>query len=430
MGNTMSQTPFRERALQMLQNYLDTTVGLRPMFVLPRSETVDRLLCRWAFWGEEVSNALYAAMLDLHQNPADPQRNGRADHWALAAAARVHAQQGLGARLNAYMQLVWETSQLPTTTGDDSTVPAHVAPGARVRPRIDTSARLQSLVRSWSPGRAGLELDTGAALQLDAAGPLLSDVEPAKGLPYRQIRGRTYFEERLGAELRRADRDRVPLSVVVLEVLDVVEHERSAPIRGHDAEEAIRHQVRELVGGSLRAYDLLSQDPEGNLLLLLPGASAWACAAVVARVRQKLAPEDGACVRIAVGTATHPDDGSDPRALRERAAWAWELDRLRQLNGRLEMDSVPPWMVERIARQEPETTIWFQDLSPRMPVQVLRTAEGVRLKLALSFLRRGGPFRLDLERAGPHSGRVRGALLSKYRSADDCPVVYLDISTD
>lgn len=427
----MGETPFRERALQMLQNYLETTVGLRPMFVLPRSETVDRLLCRWAFWGEEVSNALYATLLDLHQDPADPQRAGRADEWTLAAAARVHAQRGLGARLNAYMQLVWESSQLPVTTGEDSTVPAHVAPGARARPRIDTSARLQSLVRSWSPGRDALELDTDAdALRLDAAGPLLSDNPPATELPQRLVRGRAYFEERLAAELRRADRDRVPLSVVVLEVLDMVEQARTAPIRGHDAEEAILHQVRELVSYSLRAYDLLSQDAEKHLLLLLPGASAWACAAVVARIRHKLAPEEGAYVRVAVGTATHPDDGSDPRALLERAAWAWELDRLRQLNGRLEIDSVPPWMVERIARQEPETTIWFQDLSPRMPVQVLRTAEGVRLKLALSFLRRGGSFRLDLERAAPHLGTVREALLSKYRAADDCPVVYLDISTD
>lgn len=64
-----------------------------------------------------------------------------------------------------------------------------------------------------------------------------------------------------------------------------------------------------------------------------------------------------------------------------------------------------------------------------MPVRVLQSDQGLRLKLPLAFLRKGTAFRLDLEHGKHCSGVLRTAELGRYRSTDDAPVVYLEITT-
>ena len=240
---------------------------------------------------------------------------------------------------------------------------------------------------------------TAQRLRLTAAGPLLCN---ATAVP--RVRDGDYFAERLQAELSRCTRHDQPLAVALVEEID------GAP-GAH-------------IGEGLRAYDVVCE-AQGRSLLILPGAGPAACAVVVARLRQRL---EGS--RVAVGTACFSADGSSAAELVAAADRSLERDRTRQLEGRVELDRIPPSMVEGLERDNQETTVWFRGLPKRLPVQVLRTQAGVRLKLPLSFLRSGREFRIDADAARPLAGVVREVMLSRYRALDDSPVVYLDVSPD
>lgn len=245
--------------------------------------------------------------------------------------------------------------------------------------------------RSGGPARARLELT--------ADGPLLGN---ATGEP--RVRSGGYFAERLQAELSRCERHDQRLAVALVEPID--------------------DTPRAYVGEGLRAYDVVCQ-AQGRSMLILPGADPAACAVIVARLRQRLG-----AARVAVGTACFPADGGSPAELVAESDRSLERDRARQLEGRVELDRIPPSMVEGLERESQETTIWFRGLPKRLPVQVLRTQAGTRLKLPLSFLRSGREFRIDAEAARPLAGVVREVMLSRYRALDDSPVVYLDVSHD
>jgi hypothetical protein len=215
----------------------------------------------------------------------------------------------------------------------------------------------------------------------------------------------------------------------MIQVLEIVEGDRCYPVSDQGLLLESLERVERPIRHGLRAYDILGRT-ESGFLMILPDADADACAAVVARLRQNLeSVDDGESrVRICVGASSCPDDGADHEALMACAREAIERDRQRLLDGTVEIDKVPVSMVERLAEREEETAIWFFEFPRRMIVQVLQTLDGVRLKMPLSFLRRGKLFRLDAKH-GPFAGMVKEALVSRYRSADDAPVVYLDVTT-
>lgn len=270
------------------------------------------------------------------------------------------------------------------------------------------------------------------------------DTVPYPGQPYRSettgvhdcdrepiaVHALARFEERLKAELNRAGRFHRSISLVMIQVLELVEGDRCLPVSDQGPFlESLLEQVEQPIRHGLRAYDILGRT-ESSLLMILPDTDADACAAVVARLRQHLESIDDGDSRvcICVGASSCPDEGTDRETLMACARTAIARDRQRLLDGTVEIDKVPVSMVERLPDREEETAIWFSEFPRRMMVQVLQTLEGVRLKMPLSFLRRGRVFRLDAKH-GPYAGVVKEALVSRYRSADDAPVVYLDVTT-
>jgi hypothetical protein len=397
----MSELSTRDWTFQRLAQYLATSPD-GAEFVVPRDSDLDQLLCRWAFYGQEVSKAMREAMRGLDGAPKPRRRS-----WEEAAASRVHALEGLRERLNAYLHVLWDAGCVPPVTAAEDTVPTRVRPNPgrapQTTPRVNVGARLDRLISTLG-GRE--TLSTSVELDLEA-GALLAEPIPELS---RRVRHPSVLEERLAEEISRATRQELELSLVTVSLLDP------------EAD-----GVGQLLGRSLRDYDVLSRGGDGQYRILLPGAGSDDCAVVVARLREKLE------VAVAVGTATFPEDGTTARQLMAAAQRAHARDVARQVDGTVEMDRVPASMVESISGSfsgERSATVWFSGLPRRMVVQVLMTMDGVRLKLPLSFLRKGQRFRLDADLGQPFRGVVREALVSKYRAADESPLIYLDVAGD
>ena len=388
--------------LGLLERYLATEISDGVVrFVLERSVEVDRLLYFWAVGGQDAAGDLECELALVGRAP-------RGESAGAVGARAVHPLPALASRLGAYLGVLWKNRQL-TAGGHDDTVP--VSPGDS-KPAVELQlSRLQALVACWTAGSA--EHDPAGhdpELHLRSEGTLLGNDVTS----HERVKAAAVFQERLSEELRRAERHDSPLAVALIQVLDQ-----------HDGKTLDR--VGSVLGDTLRLYDVLCRGDDGTFMLILPGATDHASGAVVVRLRRQLAHGG---IRAVVGIACFPDDGVVTTALLARAQQMLVQDRQRQLEGLVQMDRVPASMVEQLEGVEHVPTIYFQGLERRMPVQVLQTAEGVRLKLHLSFLARGRTFRLDGERSQAHEGVVREVLLSKYRAADDSPVVYLDVIAD
>jgi hypothetical protein len=418
----MSETETRAWAYQLLGHYLATSDAPDGAeFAVPRNGGLDQLLCRWAFYGQDVAKPLLDAMFYLDLSAARPPVDPAA--WEAAAASRVHPLRGLRQRLNAYLHVLWSVGRVPPVTEADDTIPSQVRPNPghtpQTSPHVNVSGRLDRLIRTLGrrePPDAPTEKDTPLPARRSLcleAGPLLTGdtlEEPIPGLS-RRIKHPSVLEERLAEEISRAARQELELCLLTVSLLDATAHPG----------------VGQLLGASLRDYDVLSRGGDGQYRVLLPGVGPDDCAVVVARLREKL---DAA---VAVGTASFPGDGTSVSQLLASAQKARARDVARQVDGTVEMDRVPASMVESISgslSDERFATVWFNGLPRRMSVQVLMTMNGVRLKLPLSFLRKGARFRLDADLGQPFRGIVREAMVSKYRAADESPLIYLDVAGD
>jgi GGDEF domain-containing protein len=405
---------------------------------------VDRLLCSWAFERADVSDELSEALQVVPLSATPVEAVELAKGAAARAARRVHPLIGLQKRLNGYLHVLREELDIElevdpegdTLTLEDGDVPIYVClqPGTQQRPRPGTQQRprsvasphrLRSVVRSWD------RFKRGSTIRLDSVGPLLTNAVTDTSATGRRAQAveegpldHSSFERKLDAELGRGRRQSTRVSLALLHCLAT----EGDPDQELDA--AVLGEVEELVRSSLRVYDIVEQARDQEFRLILPGASHNDCAAVIARIRQRLAASKEP-LQLCVGTATSPGEGTTGADLLTRAARAREQDRQRLLSGEVEIDSIPASMVERFARQqEHPSTIWLGGVPLRMPVRVLRSDRGIRLKLPLSFLRRGTSFRIDLDHGKHCSGVLQGAVLGRYRAADQTPVVYLEVQTE
>jgi diguanylate cyclase (GGDEF)-like protein len=433
-ADTTSPTD-REQALCLLESYLETTQDDQvALFIMPRNPRVDELLCRWAFDRQEVSGRLLGALQEVPLIATPAELEQLASGSAAEAARRVHPLVGLQGRLNGYLHGLQGARRREvdpegdTVSLDENEVPIYICIPAGTRDRRDSTSprRLGAMVRSWE------QFKRGTAFKLDAVGPLLSNTRsttsrtpgPKPERPPGGSADRSYFERRLAEELGRGRRQGASVSIVLIQVLP------SGDPAALDQETLER--VEELVAGSLRVYDIICQQGGLELMLILPGADSVACASVVARIREQLCSEPAPLpLQLSIGTASFPDEGDQSLELMAQAGRARQRDQRRLLQGEVEIDSIPASMVEGLARRDDEqpTTIWLGGVPIRMPVRVLQSDQGLRLKLPLAFLRKGTAFRLDLEQGKHCSGVLRTAELGRYRSTDDAPVVYLEITT-
>lgn len=176
----------QSQALCMLETYLETDLAPRPVFSLPRSQTVDRLLCRWAFEKADVDAALLQALdaVPLIATPAEVAELSAG--WAASAANLVHPVSGLQARLNAYLHVLLAagrtadddrraTDDAVDVEGED--VPLYVAieVGTRCRAASEGPRSLGHVLREMEPEEQVSSLGLGVAGALLSGGPLGQD---------------------------------------------------------------------------------------------------------------------------------------------------------------------------------------------------------------------------------------------------------------
>lgn len=358
-----------DRLRFMLTFYLKTASGLdptdpAPVFSLPRSEAIDRLLRRMAA-GQEITDELTAALTRHHGDPisGDPEALSRG--WAREAARRVHGVNGLERRLRSYLDALElredDEGEVVSLQAEPPSEPALLARRTRPRPLEDKPMPFEQ-ERTWTAERH-------------------------------------YFRRRLAEEVSRCGRDGAPLSVVMVRARGIQHGARSSLSL---VEDSIRRGLRE--------YDIFCHTAAGEYRLILPGADGRACALVTERLRRRVtaALADGPALHVGFGCASWPEQGGD---LVEEASVALigERQRAPLAAGRPELDPYP-------------TTVWFEGFPQQVKVQATPTPQGIRLRMPLRFLRRGSAIRLESKGAV-----LVDAALGRGKAADTVPTLYVDV---
>jgi GGDEF domain-containing protein len=202
----------------------------------------------------------------------------------------------------------------PTTPVPITPAPTTPAPSAAVA-HEDERAR---------GGVSSLDRESTAAQGPRSAAVLVDELAPEVGsaIEIRDERGEHPPSPWIGAiegRLERYERDRAPFAVLLLELADVERLRHSEP-PGEIAR--LTRLVESVLTDELRPADSLARESPGRYWLLAPEAdpaSARALAERLAEAVRGAASHRGAPLRLAVGVALCPDDGSRAGALAARA---------------------------------------------------------------------------------------------------------------
>lgn len=163
----------------------------------------------------------------------------------------------------------------------------------------------------------------------------IAKLEDLRALTYRDaltgLWNRRYFAERLGAELSRARRAASrPFTVLILDVNNFNSINRShGPTEG----DLILRWVAEFLEKSVRAHDVCCRIDADEFAVILPDMTQASCAALLARLREKLATLSARGpfpFGLSMGTASFPHQGTTFDALVRVAEEARIEDKRRQ----------------------------------------------------------------------------------------------------
>lgn len=135
----------------------------------------------------------------------------------------------------------------------------------------------------------------------------------------RREEGPSAWVSSVGRLLSRHAQDGLPFAVLLVEIVDVAQLERSST--PHDMHSLVA-QVESAIGRAMRATDHLSRETLGRYWLVAPetnGTGAGMLAERLARLVRTSATHRGVPLEVAIGIAVCPDDGTEAPALAARA---------------------------------------------------------------------------------------------------------------
>jgi diguanylate cyclase (GGDEF)-like protein len=146
------------------------------------------------------------------------------------------------------------------------------------------------------------------------------------------LRNRRYFEERLGEELARSERSRLPCSVIVVDIDDfkVINDQH-----GHAAGDALLRSVGAMLSSNARAADIACRVGGDEMAIILPMTDAVGAASARARfeaAQGSIVRPDGRTLSLSIGTGTYPDDAHSMEALLDRADRAMYVAKRKRKN--------------------------------------------------------------------------------------------------
>jgi diguanylate cyclase (GGDEF)-like protein len=227
-------------------------------------------------------------------------------------------------------------------TGAQVTLGSPTAAGKRYRYAIGGGRELTVVVSTRPVAKAtvsalviGLGIGAGVLLLLVslmlapinravAAPPAEVDDEPAPPAgsePPDAVTNNHQFHESLGIELKRAERERTPLGLVVLDVDGFGStsdaHDRAF---GDELLDRVTHELRQM----MRATDLFCRLGGDDFALILPGADGQLAAAIAERARKAVAAAstDDRHISCSAGVASYPEDARDGATLLQLATGA------------------------------------------------------------------------------------------------------------
>jgi diguanylate cyclase (GGDEF)-like protein len=131
--------------------------------------------------------------------------------------------------------------------------------------------------------------------------------------PLTGLLNRRELEARFDLERSRSERDKAPLSMLVV---DVDRFKQTNDARGHLAGDALLQDVAGMLSKSFRAHDAVARFGGDEFVVLLPGADAQALTAAARRLG---ADARAAGISVSVGGASWPSDTDDLDTLFARA---------------------------------------------------------------------------------------------------------------
>lgn len=170
------------------------------------------------------------------------------------------------------------------------------------RPFAETDASLLNLLAS----QAAIAVQNSRFYESCQA---LAVTDPLTGLYNRR-----FFSEELGKEMSRSVREGNPLSLIVLDVDFLKNHNDS---RGHLEGDRLLCAIAEILRLVVRESDIACRYGGDEFAVLLPGATETEALQIAERVRSDVESEElpGATISVSLGVATFPTDACDAENL-------------------------------------------------------------------------------------------------------------------